>query len=186
MPRTEDSTALQLRISLEGVEPAIWRRLIVPSRFTLAQLHEIFQIAMGWSDAHLHAFSIGAHQYGTPDDDSPDDELDEEEFTLRAAIGDEHRFGYEYDFGDGWQHQVVVEEEVITTPQELTSAVCLDGRRSCPPEDCGGAHRYVDLLQVISDPGHQEYDTTIEWVGNDFDPERFELAVTNIILQNRS
>ena len=177
---------LQLRIALEGVESAIWRRLLVPSGVPLARLSEIFRVAMGWTNSHLHAFTIGEQQYGMGDDDNdfPEGELDEDKFTVRAAIEDERQFRYEYDFGDGWEHQVVVEEEVITAPLELTSAVCLDGERSCPLEDCGGSHGYAHLLELVSDPGHEEHQAYMDRPTVEFDSEEFDPAITNVLLQN--
>lgn len=181
-PKPTAPTVLQLRIDLEEVDPAIWRRLLVPSGIHLAKLHDIIQVAMGWTDSHLHAFTIGAKRYGMHLDDFAEGELDEKKFTVLKAVGNERRFRYEYDFGDDWQHQVVV-EDVIKVPAELPFAVCLEGERSCPPEDCGGPYGYANLLNAIEDPGHEEHDEYIEWVGNDFDPEEFDLATANVILQ---
>ncbi len=182
MPRSQAPTVLQLRVTLEEVDPPVWRRLLVSSGISLATLHDVIQAAMGWTDSHLHAFTIGKQRYGMHVDDFPDGELDEQTFTVRAAIGKQRRFRYEYDFGDDWQHQVVV-EEVIKVPAELPFAVCLDGQRTCPPEDCGGSYGYAELLRAIADPAHEEHAEYIEWVGKDFDPEEFELATTNVILQ---
>ena len=154
----------------------------VPSDIRLDALHAIFQIAMGWSDSHLHAFTIGGKRYGTLVDDGFSKDLDERELTVPKAIGKERRFRYEYDFGDGWQHHVLVEDS-LTIPIGLSFAVCLDGERACPPEDSGGPFGYANLLNAISDPGHEEFDEYIEWVGKDFDPEEFSVATTNAILQ---
>lgn len=175
-------TVLRLRIDLEAVEPAIWRRLLVPSGISLARLHGVFQTTMGWTDSHLHSFTIGGHRYGMHVDDFDVAELDEQKFTVASAIGDERRFRYEYDFGDGWDHQVVV-EDVVRVPAELPFPICLEGKRSCPPEDCGGAYGYADLLRAIEDPEHEEFDEYVEWVGADFDPEEFDLVLTNVLLQ---
>jgi hypothetical protein len=182
MPPPPGQTVFQLRINLEEVDPPIWRRLLVPSGIRLATLHDVFCAAMGWTDSHLHSFTIGTALYGMQSEDHPEDELDETTHTLIGAIGDERRFRYEYDFGDDWQHQVVV-EDTFTIPIGLTFAVCLDGQRACPPEDCGGPWGYEHLLEVISDPGHEEHDESVEWVGDDFDPEEFSLATTNAALQ---
>jgi hypothetical protein len=183
VPTPKARQVLQLRINLEEVDPPIWRRLLVPSDIRLDRLHDVFQVVMGWTNSHLHAFTIGTKRYGMHVDDVLDTELDEKKFKADAAIGKQRRFRYEYDFGDGWQHQVVVEDVTTTTPVGLTFAVCLDGERSCPPEDCGGAYGYEDLLRAISDPGHDEHDDFIEWVGEDFDPEEFSLVITNALLQ---
>jgi hypothetical protein len=182
VPTHPNQTVLQLRIDLEWLDPPIWRRLLVPAGIRLARLHDVFQVAMGWTDSHLHAFTIGTKRYGMHLDEFSQGELDEKKFTLSRAIGDERRFRYEYDFGDDWQHQVVL-EDTHTIPLALNFAVCLDGQRSCPPEDCGGPPGYANLLETISDPAHEEFDDYIEWVGKDFDPEAFSLASTNAALQ---
>jgi len=180
---SKDREVLQLRINLEEVDQPIWRRLLVPADIRLDRLHDVFQVAMGWTNSHLHAFTIGSKRYGMHVDDFLEGELDEKKFKADAAIGKQRRFRYEYDFGDDWQHQVVVEDVISTYPIGLTFAVCLDGERSCPPEDCGGPYGYEDLLRAISDPGHEDYDDLIEWVGEDFDPEEFSLPITNALLQ---
>ena len=110
MPTHPNQTVLQLRIDLEWLDPPIWRRLLVPAGIRLARLHDVFQVAMGWTDSHLHAFTIGTKRYGMHLDEFSQGELDEKKFTLSRAIGDERRFRYEYDFGDDWQHQVVLED----------------------------------------------------------------------------
>lgn len=183
VPTQKAQTVLQIRIDLEDVDPPIWRRLLVPSDIRLDRLHNVFQVAMGWTDSHLHAFTIAGKRYGMHLDDFLEDELDEKKFTLAKAIGKERQFRYEYDFGDGWQHQTVVEEVTVTTPVGLTFAVCLEGARSCPPEDCGGAYGYANMLEAVCDPKHEEFDEYTEWLGEDFDPEEFSLATTNAILQ---
>ena len=121
VPTQKAQTVLQIRIDLEDVDPPIWRRLLVPSDIRLDRLHNVFQVAMGWTDSHLHAFTIAGKRYGMHLDDFLEDELDEKKFTLAKAIGKERQFRYEYDFGDGWQHQTVVEEVTVTTPVGLTS-----------------------------------------------------------------
>lgn len=183
MPTPKAQTVFQIRIDLEEVDPPIWRRLLVPPDIRLARLHDILQVAMGWTDSHLHGFTIGGKRYGALVDDGFGKDLDEQKFTLQKAIGKERQFRYEYDFGDGWQHQVVVEDITTTTPLGLTFAVCLEGERSCPPEDCGGAYGYADMLEAVSDPKHQDFDEYTEWLGEGFDPEEFSLATTNVILQ---
>ena len=178
----EAKTVLELRIDLEWLDPPIWRRLLVPAGIGLDRLHDVFQVAMGWTDSHLHAFTVGDTRYGVHLDEFDERELDETKFTLVRAIGSQRRLRYEYDFGDGWQHHVAV-EETHDVPFPLRFAVCLDGERSCPPEDCGGPPGYANLLEAISDPAHDEFDEYVEWVGKDFDPESFSVATTNAALQ---
>lgn len=182
MPPRSAATVFQLRIDLEWVDPPIWRRLLVPAEIRLDKLHDVFQVAMGWTDSHLHALTIGKKRYGMHLDEYPQGELDEKKFTLARAIGVQERFRYEYDFGDDWQHHVAV-EEAHSVPITLKFAVCLEGQRSCPPEDGGGPPGYANLLEAIADPEHEEFDEYIEWVGKDFDPEEFSVAATNAALQ---
>jgi hypothetical protein len=172
----------QLRVTLEGADPPIWRRLLVPGSVGLDSLHDVFQVAMGWTDSHLHSFTFAKQRYGMNFEDHPADELDEKAHTLLEAVGNKRQFRYEYDFGDDWQHQVVIEEK-LAIPLGLTSPVCLDGQRACPPEDCGGTWGYANMLEAISDPKHEEHDESIEWLGDDFDPEEFSVATTNAVLQ---
>ena len=173
---------IRLRITLAEVRPTVWRRLLVPGSVRLTKLHDMFQAAMGWTDSHLHVFRIGGLTYGTQLDEYPDDELDETSVTVLQALRSQRRFGYEYDFGDSWEHEVVIEETVMTK-FGLKFAVCLDGQNACPPEDCGGVGGYADLLEVLADPSNEEHDHFLAWVGGSFDPEAFDLAETNVMLQ---
>lgn len=173
----------QLRVTLEDVTPAVWRRLLVPGSVRLDKLHRMLQAAMGWEDQHLHSFEIGETQYGMQlDDDFPEDELDEKEVTVLQAIGDVPRLSYAYDFGDGWRHEVVV-ESLSRSPLGLKFGVCVDGQNACPPEDCGGPGGYADLLEVLADPSHDEHEHMRSWVGGPFDPAAFDLGLANARLQ---
>jgi hypothetical protein len=179
---SEPHTVVQLRISLEEVRPEVWRRLLVPGAVQLSELHDVFQVAMGWTNSHLHSFTIADELYGPQDDDDSEEELDERAVSLVEALAGEQLFHYSYDFGDSWEHSVAIEE--VTTPlRALRFAVCLDGQRKCPPEDCGGASRYAHLLEVIADPGHEEFQFYVDWLGGHFDPEEFDLADVNARLQ---
>lgn len=181
-PQPPGQSVVQLRIELAEVDPPVWRRLIVPGSVRLARLHSMVQAAMGWTDSHLHCFRIGDELYGMQYDEHPDDEIDETTVTVLRALSGHDRFFYDYDFGDSWEHEVVV-ESMTTTPTGLRFAVCLDGQSACPPEDCGGAGRYAYLLQALADPTHEEHDDLTEWVGGPFDPTAFDLAATNAALQ---
>jgi hypothetical protein len=149
---------------------------------TLAKLHRILQAAMGWSDSHLHAFRVGDRSYGMQEDDYDDDELDETSTTVLEAIDNVGHFSYDYDFGDGWEHQVVVEERM---PQHvaLKLAVCLGGEHACPPDDVGGPGGYAEFLLALADPGHEEHRDFMDWVGGSFDPAAFDIGAVNIALQ---
>ncbi|MFZ0059127.1 MAG: plasmid pRiA4b ORF-3 family protein [Acidimicrobiales bacterium] len=174
----------QLRIQLEEVVPTVWRRLLVPGGVRLAKLHDMFQAAMGWTNSHLHSFTIGDQLYGMHVEDWPEEELDEKDFTVFVALrGGVRRFKYEYDFGDSWGHEVVV-EGVSWSPVALKFGVCLDGQNACPPEDVGGTGGYADFLEALADPLHEEHDNYLVWVGYKFDPEAFELGAANAALQH--
>jgi hypothetical protein len=173
----------QVRISLEDIEPPVWRRVLIPGGVNLSKLHDIFQAAMGWTNSHLHSFTIDAKLYGPQFDDYPDDELDETECTVSFALrGSVLHFSYEYDFGDSWTHKVVV-EDVSWAPYVLKHGVCLDGGGACPPEDVGGTGGYEEFLAALADPLHEEHDNYLVWVGYKFDPEAFNVAAANAALQ---
>jgi Plasmid pRiA4b ORF-3-like protein len=169
-----------LRITLEEVEPPVWRRVQVAGSLTLERLHTVLQATMGWHDAHLHEFEVGGRRYGQPEPDEPHYKVEPEwKLTLRAAAPTEGaRFRYVYDFGDGWNHEVLA--EAIQTPAApLKHPVCLAGERACPPEDCGGVPGYANLLDVLRDRTHPEHREMLAWTGRGFDPERFDLAAVN-------
>ena len=169
-------------MTLRDVSPPIWRRLVVPGDTTLAKLHVILQVAMGWEDYHLHGFRIGKKRYGPADyEDVMADEIDESTVTLAEAFGEERKGIYDYDFGDSWEHEIVLEKTTSTEPQAV--AVCLAGKRACPPEDSGGGWGYANLLEALADPTHEEHEEYLEWAGEDFDPEDFSLAVVNVHLR---
>ena len=182
MPTPPGQGVFQLRVTLDGVDPPVWRRLLVPAAVRVAKLHVILQVAMGWTNSHLHSFTIGGERYGMHFDDYPEDEIDENEVTVLRAIADHRRFTYEYDFGDSWDHDVVV-EDFVRIPRGLKHAVCLDGQNACPPEDCGGVHGYAELRVVLADPNHEDHEELAGWVGGAFDATVFNLAEVNVALQ---
>lgn len=148
----------------------------------MAKLSEMLLAAMGWTNSHLHAFRVGEKRYGMNFDEYPDGEIDEKTVTVLQALRDERRFTYDYDFGDGWEHEVVI-EELSWSYFGLKFAVCIDGQNACPPEDVGGTGGYVEFLEAISDPTHEEHESHLEWVGGSFDPAEFDLANANALLQ---
>jgi hypothetical protein len=172
---------LQMRISLLD-SPRIWRRVLDPSSVRLDKLHLIFQNVMGWTNSHLHAFRIDEALYGTHFDEYPEDELDERKFVLGTVVGPTERFVYEYDFGDSWDHEVVIEQMRRVHPV-LKFAVCIDGANACPPEDVGGTGGYEELLKVLADPAHEDCKHYSSWVGREFDATKFDLAQVNAALQ---
>lgn len=178
----------QIKVTLKDIRPPIWRRLQVAGDLTLASLHDVIQIALGWTNSHLHQFIIGKSRYGVPHpDDMPWEPrlADESKVTLREALGPGgKRFVYEYDFGDGWQHDIVV-EKTLPPAAGVVYPRCIAGRRACPPEDCGGPWGYGDFLEAIGDPEHPEHAERRDWVGGEFDPEEFDLEAVNAQFQPR-
>lgn len=162
--------------------PTIWRRLLVPGEIKLSKLHLIFQAAMGWEDYHLHIFEIGESRYGVPHQEYDNDDIDEEGVQLSDIVTGRMRFIYEYDFGDCWRHEVVV-ESIEPVPQILKFATCVDGQRACPPEDVGGTYGFAEFLEAVADPDHEEHESHLMWVGGSFDPESLSLASVNAALQ---
>jgi len=176
-----------LKIRLLDIEPAIWRRFSVSGDIKLNELHEVIQVVMGWLGGHLHEFQINNLFYQIPDmdDDYYDSEWeDEREIRLSDVVKTTGtRFAYMYDFGDDWQHELLV--ETITSPENgIEYPVCLEGERSCPPEDCGGPLGYMDFLEAILNPHHEEHDYLLEWIGGSFNPEEFDSGLINEQLQD--
>ena len=169
---------LQVRITLRYVDdPPVWRQVLIPAAYPLSRVHRVIQAAMGWEDCHLHAFQIGKTTYG-PD---PEEELgyaDETKARLADVARVRTRIAYEYDFGDGWEHEIVVEARTLAEDGQAYPA-CLAGEGACPPEDCGGAYGFAELKEVLAAPDSAERDEMLEWVEEDFDPARFDLAAAN-------
>jgi hypothetical protein len=174
----------QLKVTLKEVRPLVWRRLLVPGYVTLATLHNILQVCMGWDDGHLHEFICKGIHYLTrfQDDSEMGLEYGEEAenlWRLNELIGTEKgHLDYIYDFGDGWEHRIVVEKIKNLEPDSPLHPVCLAGKGNCPPEDCGGSGGYAHLLKVLANPRHKEHKELKEWAG-DFDTEAFDLEWVN-------
>jgi hypothetical protein len=179
---------LQLKITLLDIRPSIWRRLLVPAKIKLPQFHTALQRAFGWTNSHLHAFQIKDDSYEAfyPEDWSedsygPGQRRDEKKFRLcdlLQAKGD--RLTYEYDFGDGWRHKIVVEKVLPGARSKVVT--CLAGARACPPEDCGSIPGYYNLVEAMADPKHPEREELLTWLGEPFDPEAFNLETVNFLL----
>jgi len=175
----------QIKVTLKDIRPPIWRRVQVPSNISLNKLHRLLQAVMPWDDYHLHQFIVDGVYYGEPD---PDDDFG---FELKsdgtaklnqAASGAGARFIYEYDFGDGWEHEIVV-EKIVPPEAGIKYPICLAGKRACPPEDCGGIPGYARFLEAIQNPKHEEHESLLRWVGGSFDPEAFDLDDINYRLK---
>jgi hypothetical protein len=172
--------SLQIRVELRDVEPTVWRRILVPDGITMAELAEILLIAMGWGNVHLHLFEVGDEVYGSADDEAEDDEIDESGVIVSEALARHDRFAFEYDFGDGWDHDVVIEERSAST---VDFAHCLGGENACPPEDVGGPGGYRGFLDAIADPTQEDHKRWLEWVGGSFDPFQFDADAVNAALR---
>ena len=173
----------QLKITLKGTQPPIWRRLLIVSTDNLEDLHIAIQIVMGWTNSHFHEFAKDRDRYGIPDENFPSDVRDETDYRLDQVLKKEKdKLNYVYDFGDTWEHEVMLEKILPFEPGAVLP-VCLEGSRACPPEDVGGIPGYEMFLETIADPSHPEYEEMLEWIGGDFDLEHFDLTLTNDLLR---
>ena len=173
----------QFKIILTGSKPSIWRRILVPSNYSFWDLHVAIQDSMGWLDYHLHIFEIKNPatnikvEIGIPDEE---DNVfgrivlpDYEERISKYFKGNNKTAKYEYDFGDRWRHTIKFEKILPASIGEKYPK-CIDGKMACPPEDCSGIGGYYNLLSILNDPKNEDYSETIEWLGGEFDPEKFE------------
>lgn len=209
--QTGDNQLLQiyeLKITLRNSKPPIWRRIAVAADICLSDLHRVIQVVMGWDDCHLHQFVVPNTQPKPTREElaSLDWQARYERLTIRRdrcwsdlrmevegaedekkmrlcelAPAVKSKFIYEYDFGDGWNHQIEV-VKIGPLVEGVKYPACLDGKFACPPEDCGGIWGYYEMLEVIKNPKHERYEELSDWLGENFDPERFDLDEINKIL----
>ena len=181
--KADPGTIYQFKITLLGSQPPIWRRIQVTD-CTLDKLHEHIQTAMGWTNSHLHHFRIGEQLYGDPV--LMEESIEEMNYkdSTRTKIskilpksGRPFSFTYEYDFGDGWEHDVLFEGCPKKEPGQKYP-LCLEGERACPPEDCGGIGGFYEFLEALADAKHEEHENMQEWIGGSFDPEKFDAKRT--------
>lgn len=179
----------QLKIALPYIKPSIWRRLEVHGNMTFHDLHDAIQIAMGWENCHLWMFGVGETEI------SPESEQFDFPGQPRARsaasttlddmlTGRRMKFHYEYDMGDSWTHEIKV-EKILSSRPDVQYPRCTGGERACPPEDCGGFPGYFHLLEAMADPNHPEHDEMLEWIGEEWDPEAFDLDAINAALKPR-
>ena len=173
----------QFKITLKGIRPPIWRRIQIPETYTFWDLHVAIQDAMGWFDSHLHRFEILNPSTGMEEEIGiPDEEFEWDTVTLPGwkqkmanyFSMNNTKSEYVYDFGDNWEHTVKL-EKILPRQEGIPYPKCTDGKRACPPEDCGGSWGYEDLLKAITNPKHREHKEMIDWVGGSFDPEHFDI-----------
>ena len=170
---------LQVRITLRDVDsPPVWRRVLIPAAYSLDRVHAVIQAAMGWENFHLHAFRVGGVSYGAPDRDDELGYRDETKIRLADLAATAKRIDYEYDFGDSWEHEFVVEARVVAADDGVYPA-CVAGEGACPPEDCGGSYGFAEFKELLAGPPSAEREEMLEWAGGGYDPARFDLAAAN-------
>lgn len=174
----------QLQITLVDSKPKIWRKILVNPDTLLVDLHRIIQTTMGWTNSHLHLFNDGIYEYA-PKEFEVEDTKNSRTIKLNKILKKEKQcILYEYDFGDGWEHEILL-EKIIEDDEKNQIPGCIGGKRNCPPEDCGGIWGYVDLLKIISDKKNKEYKETMTWLGGEFDPEYFNMTEINKLLKKK-
>jgi hypothetical protein len=181
MKSAQPGKVWQIRAEIQGTRPQVWRRVLVSDRITLLDLHSILQDCFGWQDYHLHEFTIRGKRYSDPDNDEYGEmNLQDDAQTRLRDLGLEpgERFRYVYDFGDGWQHFLCL-EEILPAEKQPRLPSCIGGARACPPEDVGGVGGYAQFLQALADPDHPEHTEYSQWIGGAFDPDAFNLQETN-------
>jgi hypothetical protein len=181
MKTLSSSEVYQIKITLTGTQPRIWRRLRVPATLTLAQFHDVLQTAIGWKNCHLHEFRIGGRAYGAsdPNEGMHINAIDERTVRLLDVLGAGQTKGnYLYDFGDSWEHELTL-EKILPADVDLPTVACVDGEQQAPPEDSGGVGGFYDFLAAIQDRRHPQHKEMLKWVGRSFDPEAFSVDDVN-------
>ena len=171
----------QLKITLTGSMPPIWRRIQVPESCSFWDLHVAIQNSMGWSDSHLHLFKVVAPVTGRCIKIGIPERVYGEvgrtrpgwRYQLADYISMERRsFVYLYDFGDNWKHAIEL-EKILPRDGSIACPICIDGKRACPPDDCGGIHGYMEFLEAMADRKHPRHREKKAWIGGSFDPKAF-------------
>jgi len=177
---------LKIHLNPNDITPPIWRRVLVKSDITFYELHQIIQVAMGWTNSHLWDFSFGDFSITKPsEDDDWRDTVDAKSIKISKLLKKvKDKLNYTYDYGDDWEHKITLEKiiGVIDINQKLPT--CIKGKRACPPEDCGGSWGYETLLETIADKNHPEHEEMLEWIGDDFHPEEFDKDDVNNCLHD--
>jgi hypothetical protein len=178
----------QIQIALKEFKPKIWRRILIPSNLLLSDFHKIIQTTMGWTNSHLHQFiKNGTFYTRKMVDDDLWDEMDNFDYKKMKILDllkkEKEKITYEYDFGDSWEHDIIL-EKILPVDTKLKYPICLTGKRNCPPEDCGGVWGYAEMLKILKQPDHEEYERYIDWLDEEFDPEYFDIEIVNIMLKD--
>lgn len=180
----------QIQIALKRSKPKIWRRILIPSDLLLPDFHKVIQTTMGWTNSHLHQFVKDRTFYSQKmDDDYFWGEMNDEDYS-KVKVSDllkkeKDKIIYEYDFGDGWEHDIIL-EKIDSNPENKIIPICLTGRNNCPPEDCGGVWGYAKLLEMLNNPDHEEHEECREWLGDEFDPKYFNKNEINEMLKSEN
>ena len=186
----DKETVYQLKISLIESKPKIWRRVLVKPDLLLEDLHKIIQTVMGWENYHLHQFKKDGILY-VPESPEEDGFLTSSKLYIYSHTkvsdllkAEKDKLKYEYDFGDSWEHEIVL-EKILSLKGSVDYPVCTGGKKNCPPEDCGGIWGFHNILKILKDPDHKEYDENLEWMGKEYDPDYFNQRVVNARLKTR-
>lgn len=173
----------EIKISIKYSKPRIWRNVKIDPNISLNDLHKIIQTSMGWMNCHLHQFVKDRSFYGNPEMDEIGEMnfKDSRKFKVSQVMKTKgSSIIYEYDFGDGWAHDVKVMN--IHDDENVIHPICIGGKRNCPFEDSGGIWGYQEKLEILKDENHEEYEDVAEWMGTDHDPDYFDLQETNKML----
>lgn len=179
----------QFKIELKGLRPPVWRRFLVGSNITFYQFHNIIQNVMGWENYHIYQFVLGRNSYILDSEDDADGffgvDIQRSNVLKLSDIfkNEKQKIEYEYDFGDGWEHRITL-EKIVEKENNVNYPICIAGKRNCPPEDIGGIGGYQYFLEVIKNPENGDYEEMIQYSGDDFDPEEFDIEFINEILED--
>lgn len=174
----------QIKISLVGITPTIWRRLQVPSDLFLHDFHKIIQTAIGWENSHLHQFVKNGRTFGVADDEfeTSDRFMDYTSIRLIDILNKENEMiQYTYDLGDNWIHEITLEKKLKPSINDFYP-FCTDGERNCPPEDCGGPWAFMEMLKILKMPSHPDHSELMEWLDEEWNPEVFNIDIVNEML----
>lgn len=177
----------QIQIVLRGSKPKIWRRILIPSDMPLSDFHEVIQTSMGWENSHLHQFEKDNILYTMKIEGdvfwNEKKKKDYKDLIVSDLLTKKHeKVTYEYDYGDRWEHDIFL-EEIIAADPNIKYPFCVEGKMSCPPEDCGGIHGYQDILKIMRNPENKFYENYKDWLDEDFDPDYFDKDEVNKRLQ---
>ncbi|MGE4285300.1 MAG: plasmid pRiA4b ORF-3 family protein [Phycisphaerae bacterium] len=160
-----------LKICLLDIEPVIWRRFVVPAYLTLDRLHDVIQIVMGWDNCHLYEFIVGGSRY----DETGESGEEAGEYSIGELLKRKgQKMLYIYDFGDEWRHEIVLENSAYAQPEDRLPIICVDGERTCPPEDVHGPWGYAEFCEAMTKGCGRKYADYLDWYGDDFDSEHFD------------